>query len=156
MNRIQSRESMLNRMEQAADARRTRTPKVEINRSAKGAAKGSRRATAAADEKKTVDQVMYFEPVGADHPDVISGARDPDDMLVSMLKQEINSVGLSRRDLYAFVGTGEGMLFENENQAYNLEYGLRKRPTISLDCAARWLAVIGKRLVIGFEPGEED
>jgi hypothetical protein len=152
--RILSRESMLARMEETNGTRRTRTPKVEINRSAKGATKGARRAAAGADDKKTVDQVMYFEPVGPDHPEVLSGSRDPDDMLVALLKEEINSVGLTRRDLYAFVGSGDGMLFENENQAYNLEYGLRKRATISLDCANRWLAIVGKQLNIAFVPAE--
>ena len=152
--RILSREVTLARMEEASGTRRVRAPKVEINRSAKGASKGARRAPAGGDDKKTVDQVMYFEPVGPDHPEVLSGSRDPDDMLVALLKEEINSVGLTRRDLYAFVGTGEGMLFENENQAYNLEYGLRKRATISLDCANRWLAVVGKQLSITFVAAE--
>ena len=144
-----SREALFSKMERSSGTKRE--PKVRLGISSGGARSGgTRRHHQALDDKKTVDQVMQFEVVGTDHPDVVSGARPPDDVLVAMLKNEINSVGLTRRDLHAFVGDGEGMLFENENQAYNLEYGLRKRPTISLDCAARWLAVVGKQLVIDF------
>ena len=150
-----SREALFSKMERSSGVKRE--PKVRLGVSSGGPRAGAtRRHHQTADDKKTVDQVMQFEVVGTDHPEVVSGDRPPDDVLVVMLKEQINTVGLTRRDLYAFVGEGEGMLFENENQAYNLEYGLRKRPTISLDCAARWLAVIGKRLVIGFEPVEED
>ncbi len=155
MSRILNREALLARMEESNGTKRARTPKVKLNRSAQGnTSRGPGRAAQGADDKRTVDQVMVFEVIGPDHPDVITGVREPDDMLVALLKDEINLVGLSRRDLYAFVGEGEGMLFENENQAYNLEYGLRKRATISLDCADRWLAVVGKRLSISFLPIE--
>lgn len=153
-NKTGSREAMLSKMEKASGVRREPKVRLGISASAPRGASG-RRHRPSADDKRTVDQVMHFEIVGTDHPDVVSGSRLPDDFLVVMLKQEINAVGLSRRDLYAFVGEGEGALFENENQAYNLEYGLRKRPTISLDCAARWLAVVGKRLSIEFLPIED-
>ena len=153
-SRTRSREAMLARMETSSGARRE--PKVRLGISNGGTPRGSRRAQPGADDKRTVDQVMQFEVVGTDHPEEVSGERAPDDMLVAMLKQEINAVGLTRRDLYAFVGEGEGMLFENENQAYNLEYGLRKRATISLDCASRWLAIVGKQLIIEFRPIEQD
>jgi hypothetical protein len=149
-----NRQQLLERMERTSGARRE--PKVRLGVSNGGARTSTRRHHQRDDDKRTVDQVMQFEIVGTDHPEVLSGQRPPDDVLVTMLKQEINSVGLSRRDLYAFVGEGEGMLFENENQAYNLEYGLRKRPTISLDCASRWLAVIGKEMQIAFVPIDEE
>jgi hypothetical protein len=150
-----NREALFSKMERSSGTKRE--PKVRLGVSSGGTRTGgARRHHQSLDDKKTVDQVMQFEVVGTDHPDVVSGSRPPDDVLVVMLKNEINTVGLTRRDLYAFVGEGEGMLFENENQAYNLEYGLRKRPTISLDCAARWLAVVGKRLVIDFQPIEEE
>ena len=148
-----SREALLSKMERASGVKKE--PKVRLGISSGSSRGQARRHHQSPDDKRTVDQVMQFEIVGTDHPEVVNGSRPPDDFLVVMLKQEINEVGLSRRDLYAFVGEGEGMLFENENQAYNLEYGLRKRPTISLDCAARWLAVVGKRLSIEFLPLED-
>lgn len=150
-----NRAALLDRVEQSNGAgRRQSKPKVQIHRSTEGS-RGGRRLSADGD-KHTVDQVMQFEIYTPDHPDVRAGKRAPDDMLVVLLKGEINSAGICRRDLYAFVGTGPSMLFENENQAYNLEYGLRGRSTISLECAKRWLTVLGKELIIEFRPIAED
>jgi hypothetical protein len=137
-----SREELLSRMEASSGTRR---PRVLINQH-----NATRRRNVFSDEKHTVDQVLHFEIYNAEHPDVISGKRKPDEPLVVRLKDEINTIGLTRRDLYSFIGAGDGTLFENENQAYNLEYGLRKRATISLECAERWLTIIGKELVIEF------
>ena len=143
MKKLQnSREELLSRMEASSGTRR---PRVLINQQ-----NSSRRRTAFSDEKHTVDQVLHFEVYNAEHADVIAGRRKPDEPLVVRLKNEINEIALTRRDLYSFIGTGEGTLFENENQAYNLEYGLRKRATISLECAERWLTILGKELVIDF------
>ena len=148
-------DALLNLVEQSNGRdRKLKVAKVQLHRST-GGTRGGRRTSCDGD-KHTVDQVMQFEIYGADHPDVRSGKQAPDDMLVALLKEEINSAGICRRDLYAFVGTGPGMLFENENQAYNLEYGLRGRSTISLECAKRWLTVLGKELVIEFRPIPED
>lgn len=144
-----SREELLNRIEQASGSGR-RQPKVQIHRST-GGSRGGRRMTAE-DDKHTVDQVMRFEIYTRDHPEVRAGRQAQDDMLVALLKREINSAAICRRDLYTYIGNGPGALFDGENQAYNLEYGLRKRSTISLECAKRWLAVLGKELVIEFRP----
>ena len=108
------------------------------------------------EREHSVDDVMHFEIFDAVHDEVRAGSRRTDDQLVACLKDEINSAQITRRDLYAFIGDAEsGGLFENANQAYNLEYGLRSRATISLDCAARWLAVLGKELIFEFRPIEE-
>jgi hypothetical protein len=141
-------DAKLGKMEQMGT--RTRSPKAIINRSKKAARAVPRRT--ADDEKHTVDAVLQFEIYDETHPDVLAGRRPrPDDPLVIQIKGEINKAGITRRDLYAFINSAEDALFENANQAYNLEYGLRKRPTISLSCAARWLAVLGKEIVISFQ-----
>lgn len=142
--------TLLERMERRNGKRR---PKVDINRTARAARATTRNArhAATADAKHTVDQVMEFPIIGADDPAVMRGDREPDNMLVAALKAEINRARLTRRDMYAFIGTEEGMLFADENSAYNLEYGLRCRATISIDSANRWLNIVGKRLVISFE-----
>ena len=145
-----SREALLARMEQAGGAGR-RKPLVQINRSA-GTPGRARAARVAGDEKRTVDASLYFEIFGLDHPQVIADKRKPDDEIVRQLKTEINAAGINRRHLYQFIGPAErGGLFENENQAYNLEYGLRQRPTITMECLDRWLQVLGKRKVVVFE-----
>lgn len=146
-NKMLEREELLNRAEQAnSTAQGTR---VRIHRSE---GERRRRPRLSDSEKRTVDQMMVFEIYSPSHPDVLSGKRAPDDMLVTMLKEEIARVGISRRDLYSYIGNEPGCLFENENQAYNLEYGLRQRSTISLECAKRWLTVLGRELVIEFRP----
>ena len=150
-----NRAALLDRVEQSnGSGRRQPKPKVQIHRSTDGS-RGGRRLSADGD-KYTVDQVMHFEIYTPDHPDVRAGKQSPDDMLVVLLKGEINAAGICRRDLYAFVGTGPGMLFENKNQAYNLEYGMRGRSRISPECAKRWLTVLGKELIIEFRPVSED
>ena len=142
-----NRAALLDRVEQSnGSGRRQPKPKVQIHRST-GGSRGGRRLSADGD-KHTVDQVMQFEIYTPDHPDVRAGKRAPDDMLVVLLKGEINSAGICRRDLYAFVGTGPSMLFENENQAYNLEYGLRKRATITMDSVHKWMSIIGKEFMM--------
>jgi hypothetical protein len=103
------------------------------------------------EEKHQVGQVFQFEIFQEDHPKVIAGQRRPDDPLVVQLKQHINSAAITRRDLYLFIGDGPEALFSNENQAYNLEYGLRHRPTITLDCVRRWLAVLGETMGTYFQ-----
>ena len=138
------RQERLARMEQSSNARRV--PRVTL-----GQKDANAKRVPFKGEKHTADQMIHFEAYTSSHPDVISGKRKPDDKFVLLIKNEVNNANLSRRDLYAFIGTGEGALFENENQAYNLEYGLRKRSTISLECAERWLAIIGKEMVITFQ-----
>ena len=148
-----SRDDLLARMEQAGSQPR-RQPRVQIHRTqnvqprARGAARNG-------DDKRTVDQPLQFEIYTANHPDVLADKRQVDDALVQQLKAEINASGISRRDLYAFIGPEDrGGLFKNENQAYNLEYGLRGRPTITMECVGRWLAVLGKKLVTVFQTNE--
>ena len=135
------REELLKRMEESNGSRK---PLVSINQ------RSTRRRTVSSSDKYTIDQSLQFEIYDAEHPLVISGKRKPDDILVCRLKAEINSMNITRRDLYSFIGNVEGALFENENQAYNLEYGLRMRATISMECAERWLTIIGKRMQIEF------
>jgi len=131
-----------------------RFPKVDINRS-KNKTKTRRPRSHNLIDKHTADQMMSFEIYGIDHPNVRSGKRSPDGELVTMLKNEINTSNISRRDLYSFIGNGPNALFDSENQVYNLEYGLRQRATITLDCTRRWLALLGKELVIEFRPMSE-
>ena len=73
-------------------------------------------------------------------------------MMVVRLKVAMNASGFARRDLYTFIGAGQGALFVNKNQVYNLEYGLRERSTITLDCAVKWLAILGLELELVFQP----
>ena len=146
---------LLDRVEQAGAARRQLRPKVQLHRSTTTASRSGRRAPVGG-EKHTVDQVMFFEQYSADHPAVRAGQRTADDLMVLLLKGEINAAGICRRDLYSFIGNGPGMLFENKNQAYNLEYGLRERAMISTECIQRWLSIIGKELVVTFQPVTED
>jgi hypothetical protein len=146
-----SREDKLGRMAESSGTRRA--PKVQIHRSTSGPRQGRR--TSPDDDKHTADQVLVFEIFDGLHADVRSAERKPDEELVVLLKKEINQSGMTRRDLYAFIGDGPGMLFDSENQAYNLEYGLRKRPTITMECARRWLAIIGKKMVVSFEPADD-
>ena len=123
-----------------------RQEKVKINRSKR--ATPTRRHLQHNEDKHTADQIIQFEHVGLDHPEVLRGERAPDDAIVTLLKQEINDAGISRRDLYGFIGEGEGKLFVNENQAYNLEYGLRKRATITMDSVHKWMSIIGKEFMM--------
>jgi len=103
-------------------------------------------------EKYLADELLNYELRDETHPDVVSGVRKQDDPLVLLLKDKLNTSGLTRRDLYQFIGDGPGSLFENKNQVYNLEYGLRERPTITTSCAQRWLATMGLELDIVFQP----
>ena len=148
-----SREDLLARMERAGSQPR-RQPRVQIHRS-QNVQPRARSTAQAGEDKRTVDQPLQFEIYTASHPDVLADKRQVDDALVQQLKAEINASGISRRDLYAFIGPEDrGGLFKNENQAYNLEYGLRGRPTITLECVGRWLAVLGKELVTVFQASD--
>lgn len=147
-----SREELLGRMEQTAGTTR-RTPKVQIGRTQnKG---NAARRSAPTNGKFTADQLLHFDIYGEDHPEVLQGKQKADDYLVQQLKREINTAGISRKDLYAFIGDGEGMLFKNANQAYNLEYGLRGRATITMECARRWLTIIGKEVITVFQTADD-
>lgn len=142
-------EKTLARMESSS-----RKPRVRLGATGgRSTVRPKPRRTSSGSQQRS-DQVLEFEIYGEDHPNVISGDRKPDDMLVAQIKREINASGITRADLYSFVGDGEGCLFKNENQAYNLEYGLRQRPSISLECARRWLAIFGKDMVIVFQNKE--
>jgi hypothetical protein len=135
--------TLFDRMELAAS--KPRRPKVQINRSQGGS---RARGAAGGEDKWTVDQPMQFEIFGEDHPEVLADKRKADDVLVQQLKREVNSAGICRRNLYDFIGSeDEGGLFENENQAYNLEYGLRQRPTITMECVRRWLTILDRQIV---------
>ena len=148
-----SRDDLLARMERAGTQTR-RQPRVQIHRTQNSKPR-TRSASQAGEDKRTVDQPLLFDIYGPSHPDVLADKRQTDDALVQQLKAEINASGITRRDLYAFIGPEEkGGLFKNENQAYNLEYGLRCRPTITLECVGRWLAVLGKELVTVFQTTE--
>ena len=144
------RRQRLQRMEQSTSQRKKRRRGVQLGVSAKAGRTASPRKSTE-ETKYTLDQVFVFEVYRENHPDVLTGERAADSELVRQLKEEINASGIARRDLYAFIGTGPDALFENENQAYNLEYGLRKRATISLSSARRWLTVLGKEMHIVFQ-----
>ena len=140
----------LNRIEEAArNIRDNRNPRVQLRRFA-STNRQPRSSSVQSEEKRSADQVMYFEIITADHESVRNGSRQPDDLLVQLLKTAVNEAEITRRYLYQFVGEGEGMLFQNVNQVYNLDYGLRHRSMITIECAQRWLTMIGKELVINF------
>ena len=161
-----SPEELLNRIEGSRPARRSSSarsggtsPRVQINRSTRGtAANGSRpaRRVLSNGEKHSADSVMNYEIYTAQHPDVQDGKRPADELLVELVKREVNAAQIRRRDLYDFVGSDATALFTNENQAYNLDYGLRQRASITLECANRWLAVLGKRLGVIAVPIDAD
>jgi hypothetical protein len=140
-------------MEKASAQRKgAKKAKVTIRRSDQG--KGARRMPPE-HEKQGIDDPLVYEPIGPDHHSVISGRRQrPDDFLVAQIKKKITASGLTRRDLYAFVGSGPESLFKDNNAAYNLEYGLRDRPTITMECARRWMSVMGSRMGVFFQSAE--
>jgi hypothetical protein len=106
-------------------------------------------------EKKKVDDQLVYEPMGPGHPHVISGKRQrPDDFLVRQIKKKISGAGMTRRDLYSFVGDGPGALFRDNNAAWNLEYGLRDRPTITIESMRRWMIVMNSRMGVFFQAAE--
>jgi hypothetical protein len=107
-------------------------------------------------DKHMVNQVMFFKIYRNDHQLVKNQKRLADDPLVIKLKEEINAMKIARKDLYSYIGEGSDSLFKNENQVYNLEYGLRKRSTISLDSARKWLVILGKEMVIEFVDIDEN
>lgn len=150
-NTPDDRRQRLQRMvEQSTSQRKKRRRGVQLGVSAKAGRTASPRKSTE-ETKYTLDQAFVFEVYRENHPDVLTGERSADSELVRQLKEEINASGIARRDLYAFIGTGPDALFENENQAYNLEYGLRKRATITLSSARRWLTVLGKEIHIVFQ-----
>jgi hypothetical protein len=149
---VATREDRLGAMESTAAARRAGAPLVRINRSQQQRRPTSRASRDA--EKWRVDDIYAFDIRAADHLEVISGKFQADDFLVRQLKQRVNLAQICRQDLYAFIGAGPEALFTGRNAAYNLEYGLRYRPTITLECARRWLAVLGETLGVYFQSAE--
>jgi hypothetical protein len=155
----EQRAAKLREMEEAAALRRA-SGRIVIGRSRPHPPAGPPRR-AMPEEKQGADQPIAYEIYGRDHPDVISGSRKSptgstlgaDDPFVIQLKVRINAAGITRREICTtFVGFGPNHLFENDNQAYNLEYGLRWRPTITLSCARRWLAILGDQLGTLIQP----
>jgi len=130
----------------AATAARARKSPLRIHRQER---QGGRRPMP--EDKVGLEDPFVYEIVGPDHPLVVSGQRLADDEMVILIKQAINAAGVTRRDMQEYVGSDEGALFENKNQAYNLEYGLRERGTITYECAYRWSIILNKRLVIRLE-----
>jgi hypothetical protein len=97
-------------------------------------------------QKRTSDQELFYEIFDSSHDDVISGSKTPDNRLVQLIKNEINESHITREDLHQFIG--EDGYFKDKNQVYNLDYGLKTRSSISFDCAEKWLALLGKELVL--------
>jgi hypothetical protein len=150
------RAARLTRMEQQAAASRRGGLRIQLNRSQQPG-RSARRSMPPHEEKQRADDPLVYVVYGPSHPDVISGRRadGPDDPLVAQLKRRINSSGITRKEICAaFVGGSPGCLFENANQVYNLVYGLRSRPTITLECARRWLAVFGEQLGTFFQAAD--
>ena len=122
----------------------SREPLVRLNRSRQHGRDPRR--------KHGVDGPMEFEIFHLSHPAVCAGTRRADDDLVMVLKEMVMSTGLTRKRLYDFIG----ILFLNENAVYNLEYGLRTRPSISLENASRWARVMGCELTFSIQPIQGD
>ncbi len=146
-----SSDTVLSRIEDAARGRQQAAPRaIQIRRSERD---GRRRGGGGPKPKRGIDDPFVYTIYTETHPDVISGRRaaGADDEMVRQLKARINASEITRRYLYQFVGEGPGFLFRDNNSAYNLEYGLGERPTITLQCLRRWLAVFGEQVVVCFQ-----
>jgi hypothetical protein len=149
---VEEREALLDAIA-ARGAQVKSQAKVRIQRTARGE-RGVpvRQEQAAKAGKVMADTPFNFEIRGPNHPDVLAGKYQVDDRLVVRLKELLNASGLCRRDLFLFVGDGPNALFADRNAAYNLDYGLRYRGTITFDCADRWLHVLGLELQLVYQP----
>jgi hypothetical protein len=65
---------------------------------------------------------------------------DDDDDMVRMVKDEINSKGITTTDVYNVSST--------PNAGYNLIYGLRKRPTMAYKTFQKWAEILDMEVVV--------
>ena len=97
-------------------------------------------------EDDPFNYIVYYE----DHPLVEKGEVKRDDDLVVLVKEMVNTSRITRSYLIKnFVGKGN--LLSDKGVAYNLEYGLRNRKSITWDTAQIWARICGKKITLGLE-----
>lgn len=130
------------------------TRRVVINRTRAATVAPSNRSGrltggASSSPKISADAPLCYPIVTASHPDVVQDLRDPDDRMVVLIKNAINESEITRRQMESAV-LPDGTVM-TPTVAYNCEYGLRKRGTITLAGADRWAGLLGKRIVVTLE-----
>jgi hypothetical protein len=113
-------------------------------------AAGARKAARGARNNVSADSILQYQIYDENHPLVQSGECRPDNALTVAVKQLVNSKKITRTQIEKHVG--EGKLFSDSNEAYNLEYGLRlKNRNTNFEYAQKWAIICGlPKITISF------
>jgi|JI8StandDraft_1071087.scaffolds.fasta_scaffold42076_4 hypothetical protein len=90
--------------------------------------------------------ILYYEVYDSMHKDVLSGLRNPDNELVTKIKQMINDNPITREEFYK--RCIDKKIANANSQIYNLEFGLRQERGITFETALKWAEAYNKVIEI--------